>query len=345
MLLNSEAHSVNTKPMDRKKQTTQRCVNCGQVSFVQLFEAYDFDTGNKHFALEKCGNCELARTSPVLNGAELAPFYDTDYYGSSNKKFNSIIEAWTVSSNNRLAHKILQSAGKRINHAGQKIRVLDIGCGRANLLKAFDRNGCECFGIERSNFPEDPALQNITVYKQDFLEVNLEENSFDIVVIWHVLEHLTDPASTLKKVGKILRQGGKLVVAVPNFGGLQSRLFRRHWFHLDLPRHTYHFTHHSLQLMINSAGMSVANLTTGSLDQGAYGFLQSTLNLLLPGQPNKLYSILKKSQQKHSIISIVPQFMLAALLTPFALLEYFLSTAIDAGPCLIVEATKNDTVK
>lgn len=341
MLVNSESQSISATATERNQHTAKACVNCGHSSFIHLFDSYDFDSGKKHFALEKCSNCQLTRTSPVLNETELATYYDVDYYGSSTKKFNSLIEAWTIWSNNRLAKKILSTASAHVRRSEEPVRVLDIGCGRANLLKAFKRNGCQCFGVERSDFPEDPALQDIKIYKQDFLDVTLEENSFDIVVIWHVLEHLTDPASTLKKVSKILKPDGKLIVAVPNFGSLQRRLFGKHWFHLDLPRHTYHFSLQSLQSMINSAGLSSKIATTRSFDQGLYGFVQSAINLLAVGRPNLLYTLLRANHKKPGIATAACQFLLAGILTPFALLEYISSGLAGAGTCLIIKASKS----
>ena len=340
MLVNSESQSISAKTTERDQPTVKACVNCGHASFIHLFDSYDFDSGKKHFSLEKCSNCQLTRTSPVLNETELATYYDVDYYGSSTKKFNSLIEAWTIWSNNRLAKKILSAASANVRRSEEPVRVLDIGCGRANLLKAFKRNDCQCFGVERSDFPEDAELEGITIYKQNLLDIEFEKNSFDIVVIWHVLEHLTDPASTLKKVGKILKPDGKLIVAVPNFGGLQSRLFSKHWFHLDLPRHTYHFTQQSLQSIANNAGLAVTKTTTQSFDQGVYGFLQSFINKLVINKPNTLYSILKKTRHRPKSGTVASQYLLASLLLPFAILEFVITGSINKGACLIIQAER-----
>ena len=337
MLLNSDSQDLTTKPMDHKNETPLACVNCGDLSFTKVFNGYDFDTGNKHFALEKCDTCQLTRTSPVLTDSELGPYYDINYYGSSAKKFNSFIESWTIWSNIRLADKILRLTGTRSN---ETTRVIDIGCGRANLLKAFNHKGCQCFGVERSDFPDDSDLQNITIYKQDFLDIDIEENSFDIVVIWHVLEHLTNPTATLKKVQQILKPGGKLIVAVPNFGSLQSRLFGKHWFHLDLPRHTYHFTQPSLQSILDSVGLTITTVATRSFDQGVYGFIQSAINLLSVGKPNTLYSILKSTRKTPGAAVIGMQLLLAGLLAPFALLEYLVSGLTGTGACLVLHSIK-----
>jgi 2-polyprenyl-3-methyl-5-hydroxy-6-metoxy-1,4-benzoquinol methylase len=342
MLVNSESPSISSTAAERNQPTVKVCVNCGHASFIHLFDGYDFDSGKKHFALEKCSNCQLTRTSPVLNEAELATYYDIGYYGSSTKKFNSLIEAWTIWSNNRLAKKILSAASVHVRRSEEPVRVLDIGCGRANLLKAFKRNGCQCFGVERSDFPEDPALQDINIFKQDFLDVTLEENSFDIVVIWHVLEHLTDPASTLKKVGKILKPDGKLIVAVPNFGGLQSRLFGKHWFHLDLPRHTYHFTGKSINSLVSELGFVPCKIKTWSFDQSVFGFIQSTINILGITKPNTLFLMLKLTPKQFPPITVITHFLLATILFPVALIEYLFAGLINRGVCLIMELSKGN---
>jgi len=340
MLLNSESQDLRTKPMDHKNTTNQKCINCGHTSFTRLFNGYDFDTGKKHFSLEKCDTCELTRTSPVLNQTELSPYYCTDYYGSSDKKFNSLIESWTIWSNNRLARQILNSTGIKNSPVNQSARIMDIGCGRANLLKAFSRKGCQCFGVERSDFPDDPSLENITIYKQDFLDIPVENNSFDIVVIWHVLEHLTDPVATLKKVQQILKPDGSLVVTVPNFGSLQSKLFGKHWFHLDLPRHTYHFTRQSLLPVLDKFGFKTKTLSTRCFDQGVYGFIQSAINQIFIDKPNTLYSILKSSQKKPGVAAIGLQMLLAGAIAPFAFFEYLISALTGTGACLNVRAEK-----
>jgi 2-polyprenyl-3-methyl-5-hydroxy-6-metoxy-1,4-benzoquinol methylase len=343
MLLNAESQDLTANLMDHKKATANACVNCSHSSFSQLFKGYDFDSGKKHFDLEKCDTCQLTRTSPLLSEAELGPYYDIDYYGTADKKFNPLIESWTIWSNNRLANKILRSTGSQISQTGGPTRVMDIGCGRANLLKAFNNLGCECFGIERSDFPEDKDLENITIYKQDFLNVDIEENGFDIVIIWHVLEHLADPVSTIKKAQKILKSGGSLVVAVPNFGSLQSKLFGKHWFHLDLPRHIYHFTRQSLLAILEKSGFHTKAFETRSFDQGIYGFIQSAINLLSVARPNTLYSILKSTQQNPGAAAISLQLLLAGLLAPFAFLEYLISGLTGTGACLVVRAKKIQT--
>lgn len=321
----------------KDENSSTACVNCKNEEFKEIIDGYDFDTGEQPFKLESCTQCKLTRTSPLLDDKELSKWYAPSYYGSSEKKFNSLIESWTVFTNNKLAEKILRDYRSK-SHNKEAIQVIDIGCGRANLLKAFKRLGCKCFGVERSDFPADQEMADIHIYKQDLLDIHFDQNSFDLVVIWHVLEHLTDPAAAIEKISQILKPDGLLVIAVPNFGGLQSSLFGKHWFHLDLPRHTYHFSNHSLANLLEANGFTVDSVSTQSLDQGIFGFIQSLMNRLLPGKPNTLYGILKKSGSRPSLAMIVAQFLVAGMILPFAIIEFIVSGFTGNGACLIVRA-------
>ena len=338
MLATTENNPEMKKTLENNNSVIS-CEHCKHAKFLNIIEGYDFDTGDKPFNVETCSHCQLARTTPLLSDDELSKFYESSYYGSSDKKFNPLIESWTVFSNNRLAKKIL--SGYKTSHpTSEKIRVLDIGCGRANLLKAFNRQDCECYGIERADFPPGAEPQEITIYKQDVINAPLEKESFDIVVIWHVLEHLVNPSAVLKRINEILKADGLLVIAVPNFGGIQSRIFGKHWFHLDLPRHTYHFTQSSLNQLLESNGMTSKSISTNCVDQSIFGFIQSALNSIPLGTPNTLYAILKSTQEKLNVFALLSNLVIASILLPVALTEYLLSIFSGKGACIIASVTK-----
>jgi SAM-dependent methyltransferase len=307
-------------------------------------DGYDFDTGTENFILESCRHCRLIRTSPVLNNHELSRYYDTEYYGSSNGKFNSLVERWTIWSNNRLANSILRTVNT-FKENKEKLKVLDIGCGRANLLNAFARNGCMCFGVERSDFPGDNSTNSITVFKENFIDIKIEKASFDVVILWHVLEHLANPKEVLAKAQSILKPHGQLVIAVPNYGSLQRKLFGKHWFHLDLPRHLFHFNNDSLRSMISASGFSIKKTACSCIDQQIFGFIQSTLNFIHPDKPNILYSILKRTSQKIGKFRIFIHLLLAGIILPIAILDFFLATITGQGACIVIYAQNEFTDK
>jgi len=304
-----------------------------------VFDAHDFDTGREKFSPRRCSKGELVHTDPLLDEAKLGTYYKNEYYGQGTQKFSSLIEKWTVYSNTRLAKSISNAHRARSPQNNRRLRVLDIGCGRGNLLKAFNRMGFECHGIERSEFPNTSLDPSITIHRNSLEECGFESSYFDIVVVWHVLEHLSMPDDTIKQINRILDSTGILVIAVPNFGSFQSRLFGEHWFHLDLPRHLYHFEKNSLINLLKRNQFNLNTLDTRSIDQSVFGFIQSALNCLFRFSSNSFYEQLKIPWSERKI-SFYPQLLLGILISPLSIIDYLFSAIFNQGSCLIVTAGK-----
>ena len=219
---------------------------------------------------------------PQPQESELASYYDEAYYGKGRKKFLRPVEigiaAWSW-----LKWKSVQPL------LGSEGRLLDIGCGRGTLVKLARGAGYESYGIERASSPD---LSLPYVFYKDLPECNFPDEHFQAVILWHVLEHLPDPAATLREIHRILRPGGWLYIAVPNFGGAQSQASGRHWFHLDLPRHLWHFRRSSLETLLARHGFRAVRCSTFSLEYDWFGTLQSWMNRALRDE-NRLYFLLK----------------------------------------------------
>lgn len=316
-----------------------QCASCGASEFSLVFEANDFDTGNESFSLYRCPSCKLVHTSPMLTDSELSSYYKPQYYGKGKQKFSSLIEKWTISSNLRLAGSIAKQLKIRSAKIERSPRVLDIGCGRGNLLKAFSRLGFECYGVERAEFPDLSIEKDIKIYKGSLEEAKFDDRFFDVVILWHVLEHLSNPAHIISEIYRVMDSHGILIIAVPNFGSFQSRLFKKFWFHLDLPRHLYHFENESLNNLLISNNFKTVSVGTRSIDQSIFGFIQSSLNALKLFAPNSFYEQLKLPLLKRKI-SFYVQLVLSVLITPFAAIDYILSALASRGSCLIVTTRK-----
>ncbi|MGH6893858.1 MAG: class I SAM-dependent methyltransferase [Dongiaceae bacterium] len=134
-------------------------------------------------------------------------------------------------------------------------RLLEVGSGRGDALKFFMELGWQAQGVDF-----DPAA--VAIARSRTLDVRhgslhaqaYPAESFDAVVMSHVIEHLHDPLGTTKECRRILRQGGKMVALTPNTGSLGHRLFGRHWLHLDPPRHLHLFNSHNLSKLFVEAG-------------------------------------------------------------------------------------------
>jgi SAM-dependent methyltransferase len=108
-----------------------------------------------------------------------------------------------------------------------------------------------------------------------------------------VLEHLSDPRRTLREIGRILKPGGRLIVAVPNYSSVQARWSGPAWFHLDLPRHLFHFPVAGLRRLLVDSGFTLRSEHHFSLRQNPFGWVQSALNRLGRLPRNGLYTLLK----------------------------------------------------
>jgi SAM-dependent methyltransferase len=223
----------------------------------------------------------------------MAPFYAPDYYGGGEAKF----EPWVEGLRNLVGRLRARRLAAGLPPGA---RVLDVGCGDGRLLAAFAALGYACTGTERTQDHPRPgsAAAGVEIHAGDLTEAGLPENSFDLCVFWHVLEHLHDPRASLVEARRVLSPEGRLVVAVPNFESLQAVWSGGGWFHLDLPRHLFHFTPRSLAALLSRAGFRVHRIGHHCLEQNPYGILQSALNRWKArgSDPNLLYEILKDTR-------------------------------------------------
>jgi ubiquinone/menaquinone biosynthesis C-methylase UbiE len=308
------------------------------VDWETLFPAVDYISGEK-FQVVRCRQCVQVVTVPVP--ADIGEFYPAGYYGdASGRRFPAFIE-WIQ---NRLyvwrSYQVLRRLQRK------NPRVLDVGCGRGQLLQAFQRQGCEVLGTEFS----DGACR----YARDVLkipvkvgllhELNFPNESFDVVVMWHVLEHVSDPRPTLAEVSRILKPGGLFMVAVPDFGSPEAQLTKAGWFHLDVPRHLSHHTRASLSKGLSAAGLQPRWSSTLAPEYDSFSFVQSLLNWF-GVRPNFLYNLLRGGRAK--VISqgnYLGSFIVTLLLTPalslISLPVTVLLALLGQGATIIITAVK-----
>jgi SAM-dependent methyltransferase len=258
------------------------CVCCGSSEFKIT------PTLIPEFQLIHCQKCSSAFTWPQLSPEEIEKFYLQSYYGPENVKFISPLE--------RIIHRITsQRANWLSGLIPPRSRILEIGCGRGLLLSALHQRGHECWGIERSDLAANRAkeISGLKILTAPLSGCDLSHSNFDLVILWHVLEHLHDPAGTLDILHHLLKPGGLVVMEVPNLSSLQSRISGHLWFHLDIERHLYHFTPAGLLGLMKNQGFQARIDGTYSSEQCPFGVLQSLLNLIV-APPEALYKILKK---------------------------------------------------
>jgi SAM-dependent methyltransferase len=253
-----------------------RCPVCAAPLGPPLFSSPDRLHGTPgRFSVAGCTGCGLGVTLPVVvDPAGLAGFYPSAYnaYSSLPRGLPGLVSAAIRGLQCRRALRTPPLADLAQMPPG---RLLDVGCGRGDLGTWFIARGWSVVGVEPSS--DACALarsRGLDARVGTLSDVALEPDSFDAVVFRQSLEHVLDPLADLSRAFALLRPGGKIAVSVPNFGCFQSRRFGACWFHLDVPRHRFHFDASSLRSAIAGASFSEISTSTSTSSVGLPGSLQ-----------------------------------------------------------------------
>ena len=281
-------------------------------------EVASFDLGADGFVrLLRCRSCGTATLFPQPSDAVLRRRYDAAYYGAGPRKFLGPLArlvGWFQAGRARLAAGYLPARGV----------VLDVGCGDGGFLLQLRRRGHQVEGTERtSESALVPTAAGLRVHVGDLLGLDLPDGAYDLVTLWHVFEHLARPEATLQRIHRLLRPGGVVLLSMPNADSWQARLFGRHWFHHDPPRHLFAFGPRSLAALLGHTGFTAQRTSKFSLEQNPYGVMQSTLNGL--GFPrDRAYDMLKGIRAAGPSTRLLDVALLGLLIAPglaFALAE------------------------
>lgn len=231
------------------------CNLCGADDTDLLFRGYDrLHHLPGEFRMVRCRRCGLIYLNPRPRPEHMGQYYPEDYpsHVIDTQPMRNPLARWEArhSQAKRLkAVATFQSPG----------RLLDVGCAKGVFLSFAREQGWDVQGVEVSDrvaaFCRDEL--GLKVASGDLLDVSFPSDSFDVVTLWSVFEHLHDPKATLFEIRRILRPGGLLVLAVPNAESFDARLFGPAWVGYDMPRHLYITPRDVLQRMLADTGFKI----------------------------------------------------------------------------------------
>lgn len=195
---------------------------------------------------------DMMVTSPIPS--DLENYYNSENYISHTDSKTSLLDkAYQFVKNRTLKRKLSLVNSFKTNTK----TILDVGAGTGDFLKVCANNGWSVSGVE----PNINAI-NKAAEKGVFLEENLddlEDTTFDVITLWHVLEHVENLSDYICKIISLLSENGKLVIAVPNFKSYDAKYYKEFWAAYDVPRHLWHFSQTTIHKLFSEEQMIVEN--------------------------------------------------------------------------------------
>ncbi len=294
----------------------------GPVSSANTYE---------RFRLVECTGCGVLALHPQPDDAQLERAYSTSYYGLSRRKFVAPIAAAVSLFQNSRARRV----AKAVPPGGS---ILDVGCGNGGFLLEMKRRGFNVQGTEwtAASASRIPTNAGVQVHAGDLLDLDLPQETFDAITLWHVFEHLRQPREALERIRALLKPTGRLFMSMPNAESTQAWRFGMQWFHHDPPRHLFAFGPHSATLLLEDAGFRVERISTWSFEQNPFGEIQSMLNAAAFPR-DRLYSRLKGASSDSRTTGIADMMRMLAI-APVAVVRDMIDSAKGVGATMTIES-------
>lgn len=220
----------------------------------------DYSVSNEVFELHHNPEYDMLLTFPKPSADQLPSYYESADYISHTDGKRSLFE--------RMYHVIksiaLKNKVKLINAQSTKGTLLDIGAGTGDFLVVAHNDGWKTTGIE-PNAKAKTIAQNKGVVFADGLS-DLQDSSFDVITLWHVLEHVPNLDEYLSELKRLVKPTGTIIIAVPNFKSFDAEYYGKHWAAYDTPRHLWHFSKHSIQKLVEEKQLQLISVLPMKFD-------------------------------------------------------------------------------
>lgn len=237
-------------------ETIGTCPVCKGTSFSPFLSCKDYLISNKTFGIQACDQCGFRMTNPRPDKASIGQYYKSDAYISHNDSggggvidtIYKSVRSFTLRSKLALINSLVKQPG----------HLLDVGCGTGSFLETCQAANWRVTGMEPDDDARRIAGEKLKLEIADSLN-NVPANRYDIITLWHVLEHIADLELTVAQFHNLLSDTGSLLIAVPNSDSHDAKVFGAYWAAYDVPRHLHHFTPATIKPLLEQGGFKLVD--------------------------------------------------------------------------------------
>lgn len=235
----------------------EQCPICNSNELLPFLQCLDYTVSRETFSIVQCKLCNFKFTNPRPKPEDLGNYYKSEEYIShSNTSKGLINSAYQAIRKYTLLKKL-----QLISNYFRTGNLLDIGCGTGEFLKTCKDAKWNVTGIEPDENTRKRVIEKyeLNVQPEDHIK-QFDPESFDVITMWHVLEHVPFLNERLEDLKRLIKPNGLIIIAVPNCNSLDAKIYKEKWAAYDVPRHLYHFTPNDISTLFKKHGLKLNNM-------------------------------------------------------------------------------------
>jgi 2-polyprenyl-3-methyl-5-hydroxy-6-metoxy-1,4-benzoquinol methylase len=255
--------NVPRETIQAMHEEIKRCLICSNTNFDFYLSVKDHFLTGEEFHLVRCAGCGFIFINPRPDFSTIAQYYKSEDYISHDASKNDLVSR---------VYKIARDFSIRgkfnlVNKYAASGTILDYGCGTGEFLAYCSTKGFHTTGLEPSPKARKFATERhkIAVFEKTDQLAN-QSGKFNVITLWHVLEHIHDLNETIETLNQLLAPSGTLIVAVPNCTSHDAKQYGSYWAAYDVPRHIYHFTKDTIRELFKKHNFYIHQILPQKLD-------------------------------------------------------------------------------
>lgn len=245
------------------KLNISSCPSCNGKNINAIMNCVDYYATGENFELYQCSDCNFVFTQNAPMEAEIDRYYASPNYISHSDTYKGAMNIVY----HLIRHFMLLRKAKLIEKQVKKGTLLDYGAGTGYFAHLMQQRGWKIEAIEKSSRARDFAYNHfgLKIKSEDALN-SLQKKSFDIITLWHVIEHIEHLDELWELLSDLLKTNGTLIIACPNCASYDAGIYKSQWAAYDVPRHLWHFTPETMQPFSQRHGFELIQLHQMSFD-------------------------------------------------------------------------------